>query len=51
MFQKLTTGRIIGSAEEKDLLYYFDDGPDLSRQFQSTCINSISVSKDQDIML
>ena len=37
-FQKLTTGRMIGSAKEKDGLYYFDDGPDLSRQFQSTSI-------------
>ena len=34
-FQKLTLGRMIGNAKEKDGLYYFDDGPDLSRQFQS----------------
>ena len=42
---------MIGSAKEKDGLYYFDDGPDLSRQFQSTSVNSIFVSKENDIML
>ena len=42
---------MIGSAKEKDGLYYFDDGPDSSRQYQSTCLNSFSVSKDSDIML
>ena len=42
---------MIGSAKEKYGLYYFDDGPDLSRQFQSTSVNSIYVSKENDIML
>ena len=42
---------MIGSAKEKDGLYYFDDGPDLSRQFQSTSVNSVSVSKENEIML
>ena len=41
-FQKLTMERMIGSAKEKDGLYYFDDGPDLSRQFQSTSVNTES---------
>ena len=50
-FQNLTTGRMIGSAKEKDGLYYFDDGPGLSRQFQSTSVNSVSISKENDIML
>ena len=36
---------MIDSAKEKDGLYYFDDGPDLSRQFQSTSINFVSVPK------
>ena len=42
---------MIGSAKEKDGLYYFEDGPDLSRQFQSTSVNSVSVSKENDIVL
>ena len=50
-FQKLTTRKMIDNAKEKDELYYFDDGPNLSREFQSTCINSVYVSKDKDIML
>ena len=50
-FQKLTTGRMISSAKEKNGLYYFDDGPDLSRQFQSTSVNFVSISKENDIML
>ena len=52
-FQELTTGRMIGSAEEKDGLYYFDDGSNSSRRCQSTCLNSFSVdvSKENDIML
>ena len=29
-------GRMLSIAKEKDGLYYFDDGYDLSRQFQST---------------
>ena len=44
-------GRMIGRAKEKDGLYSFDDGLDLSRQFQSTSVNSVSVSKENDIML
>ena len=44
-------GRMIGSAKEKDRLYYFDVGPDLSRQFQSTTVNFVFVSKENDIML
>jgi hypothetical protein len=50
-FQELTTGRMIGNAKEKMGLYYFDDGPNLSRQCQSTCLNSVFVSKDNDFML
>ena len=50
-FQNLTTGRMIRRAKEKDGLHYFDDGPDLSRQFQSTSVNSVYVSKENDIML
>ena len=42
---------MIVSAKEKDGLYYFDDGPDLSRQFQSTNINFASISKENDVML
>ncbi|KAA8523501.1 hypothetical protein F0562_009924 [Nyssa sinensis] len=48
--QELTIGRMIGSAKAKDGLYYFDDGPNSSRQCQSTCLNSVVVSKDNDIM-
>ncbi|XP_057951969.1 uncharacterized protein LOC131146397 isoform X2 [Malania oleifera] len=33
---ELTTGRMIGSATEKDGLSYFDNGPNSSRQCQST---------------
>ncbi|RDY14050.1 hypothetical protein CR513_00942, partial [Mucuna pruriens] len=39
------------SAKEKDELYYFDDGPDLSKQYPNTCLNSTFVSQDDDIML
>ncbi|RDY14078.1 hypothetical protein CR513_00907, partial [Mucuna pruriens] len=38
--QELTIGRMIGSAKERDGLYYFDDGPDLSKQCPNTCLNS-----------
>ena len=51
VFQKLTTGRMIGNAKENDGLYYFDDGLDLSRQFQSTRVNFVFVPKENDIML
>ena len=47
----MTTGRTIGSAKEKDGLYYLDDGPNSSRQCQSTCLNYVYISKDNDIML
>ena len=50
-FQELTTRRMIGNAKEKDGLCYFDDGPNSSRRCQSTCLNSISGSKNNDIML
>ena len=50
-FQNLTTGRMIGSAKEKDGLNYFDDETDLSRQFQSTNVNSVFVSKENDISI
>ncbi|XP_057960937.1 uncharacterized protein LOC131152969 isoform X2 [Malania oleifera] len=36
-YKELTTGRMNGGAKEKDGLYYFDDGPNLSKQCQSTC--------------
>jgi hypothetical protein len=39
------------SAKEIDGLYYLDDGSHLSRQCQSTSLNSVSVSKDNDIMV
>ena len=42
---------MIGNTKEKDELYYFHDGPDLSRQFQSTCVCFVYVSKENDIML
>ena len=42
---------MIDSGKQKDGLYFFDDGPDLSRQFQSTSINIVYVSKENDIML
>jgi hypothetical protein len=42
---------MIGSGKEKDGLYYFDDGPNSSRRCQSTCLNSVSGSKNNDIML
>ena len=44
-FQELTSGRMIGSAREKDGFYYFEDGSDSDRQCQSTCLNSIFVPK------
>ena len=44
-------GRMIDNAKEKYGLYYFDDGPNLSIQFQSTCVNYVSISKYNDIML
>ena len=50
-FQKLTTGRMIGNAKEKDGLYYFDDGLALSTQFQSPSVNFVFVSREYDIML
>ena len=34
-FQNLTTRRMIGNVKGKDGLYYFVDGPDLSRQFKA----------------
>ena len=42
---------MIGNAREKDGLYYFEDGSDSDRQCQSTCLNSVFVPKDSDIML
>ncbi|RDX94434.1 hypothetical protein CR513_23189, partial [Mucuna pruriens] len=33
-------GRMIGSAKERDGLYYFDDELDLSKQCPNTCLNS-----------
>ncbi|RDX76751.1 hypothetical protein CR513_43234, partial [Mucuna pruriens] len=31
---------MIGSAKERDGLYYFDDGPNFSKQCPNTCLNS-----------
>ncbi|RDY14205.1 hypothetical protein CR513_00766, partial [Mucuna pruriens] len=48
--QELTTRRMIGSAKEKDGLYYFDDGPDLSKQCLNTCLDSTFASRDDDVI-
>jgi hypothetical protein len=50
-FQELTTGRMIGSGKEKVVLYYFDNRHHSSRRCQSTCLNSVFGSKNNDITL
>ncbi|RDY13301.1 hypothetical protein CR513_01809, partial [Mucuna pruriens] len=51
VLQELTIGRMIGSAKERDDLYYFNDGPNLSKQCPNTCLNSTFVSQDHDIII
>ncbi|RDY13278.1 hypothetical protein CR513_01831, partial [Mucuna pruriens] len=51
VLHELTIKRMIVSAKERDRLYYFDDGPDLSKQCPNIFLNSTFVSQDNDIML
>lgn len=50
-FQDLDSGKTIGSARQRGGLYFFEDGSGSSRQSQSTCFESISVSGNNEIML
>ena len=52
-FQDLISRKMIGSARQSEGLYFFEDGSNLRQQSQSlsTCLESMSVSSDNDIML
>jgi len=50
-FQDLIMGKTIGNAKQVEGLYLIEDGYDLNRQSQRTCLNSISIPNENKIML
>ena len=50
VFQDLSSGKTIGSAKEREGLYYFDE-TDVLGQSSPTVCNSTSYSKDSELLL
>ena len=50
VFQDLSSGKTIGSAKEREVLYYFDE-TDVHGQCPPTVCNSASRPKDRELLL